>query len=428
MDNEIYNNCKKILNEGEKFGECEIFVNYSKEKSINIENNNVSVVEDLINFEIGFRIFIDKKEGFVLANKFDDEIVKKAIKIAKISKQKYFDGLPERNRTKYTDVDKKILDSEFDNLKDVLKIFDNKNVLSEATISSGTVNSIILNSNDVECEKEISLLAVEGTCNNNEENKENLSVATAVDNKVERFYFDIKDFFENLKKITIESKNPKKLIDVPEKVIFNQETFSELISMFSENFNAYYVDKCESLLTGKINEKIGNLNLTIIDDPYLEKGLGSTNFDAEGCKTRKNILMENGILKNYAYDWTMSRKFNVIPPGEAVREGANIPSIGFNNLIVDSKEKTNDIFSESNKALYICSMIGMHTADGKTTNFSVKTERAFYIENDKKIPLKPFIITGKFIDLNIIALDKNIENRDGIYVPNMLCKNLKISI
>lgn len=426
-DEEIYHKCKELIKKGENFGDCEIFVHYNDGNLINLMSNNIHTIESSQNLNIGFRIFINKKEGFVLANDFDDNIVEKAVKISKISKEKDYYGLPESNKLKYKDIDKKIENFEFENLnlKEIFEIFGKDVNLNEGSISHGISKSIILNSNGVECEKEISYLSADGIVNVNSNSN---AISTALDEKVERKYFDIKNFFENLKNTALESKNPEKLKEVPKSIIFNQETFSSLIAMFSENFNAYAVDKNESLLKGKIGENIGNLNITIIDDPYLENGLNSTNFDDEGCLTKRNILMDNGILKNYAYDWTMAKKFNVEPIGEAIRESNLIPTIGFHNLIVDKKEKSKEIFNEINKGIYVCHVMGMHTAESKTTEFSVKVERAFYIENGKKIPLKPFIMTGKFVDMNIITMDNNVENRNGIYVPNVLCENLKISI
>ncbi|MFN3527717.1 MAG: metallopeptidase TldD-related protein [Candidatus Altarchaeaceae archaeon] len=416
---DILNECEKIIKEGEKFGECEIFVRHNSGNLMNIALNNVYATSSFKDLEICFRIFIDKKEGIVLANSFNEDIVKRAVKICKISKEKEFYGLPERNKLKYRDVDKNIENFEFENLKEIFEIFDKNVNLSEGIISSGISKSIILNSNGVECEREISYLTSSGICNTDS--------STVIDEKAERKYFDIKNFFENLKINALKSRNPKKLEEIPKSIIFNQETFSHLISLFLESFNAYSVDKGESILKGKINEKIGNLNIDIIDDPYKENGVNSTNFDDEGCITKKNILMENGILKNYAYDWTMAKKFNVEPTGEAVRYESLIPEIGFHNIIIDKKEKVKEIFDEVNKGIYICSVMGMHTADSITTEFSLKVERSFYIEKGKMIPLKPFIINGKFIDLNIIAIDKNFENRSGVYVPNVLCENLKIS-
>jgi len=231
---------------------------------------------------------------------------------------------------------------------------------------------------------------------------------------------------ENLKRKASESLNPKKIKEIPDVVVFNQQTFSELLALFAGNFDAEAVDKGESLLAGKLNEKVGNLNLTIIDDPLMKKAVNFAIFDGEGCKTKRNLLMEDGIVRNFAYNWTMAKKFNVEPTGNAIRGGAGIPAIGFHNIIIDNQNKVKEIFDEYKKAIYICSVSGMHTANAMTTEFSVKVDRGFYVENGNRIPLKNFLLSGKFIDMEILGIDRNVENRHGIYVPNVACKGVKI--
>ncbi|OQX22031.1 MAG: hypothetical protein BWK75_01810 [Candidatus Altiarchaeales archaeon A3] len=426
VDEDIDEKIKKAIKEGNKFGDCEIYVYQANSTTANLNKNTISSVESATNFNVGFRIFIDKKQGYVLSNKIDDDIVKRAVTIAKLSKEVDFYGLPEANKEKYKEVDKKILNFELDDVKDFLKIFDEKNTLNEGSIDYGIAAGKILNSNGVECEEEISFFEADGLCIAESNNIRNKDKSTAIDGREERFLFDVGNFMENLKRKAISSLNPKKIKEIPKVVIFNQQTFGELLALFVDNFDARAVDKGESLLTGKINEGIGNLNLTIIDDPLMKNGVNTITFDGEGCRTKRNLLMKDGIVKNFAYDWTMAKKFNAEPTGNAVRGGAGIPAIGFRNIVIDSKNKVKEIFDEYKKVLYICSVSGMHTANALTTEFSVKVDRGFYVENSRMIPLKNFLLSGKVIDMEILGIDGNVENRGGIYAPNAVCKGVNI--
>ena len=55
----------------------------------------------------------------------------------------------------------------------------------------------------------------------------------------------------------------------------------------------------QSVLAGKIGEKIASDKVTIIDDGTIDNLWGTSNIDDEGELTRKNILIENGVLVNY---------------------------------------------------------------------------------------------------------------------------------
>jgi len=423
MEKFSFNNEKieKVIKEGSKFGDCEIYIHQLNATTGNLHKNTITSVESTKKFSAGFRIFINKRQGYVLSSRIDEELVKKAVKIAKLSKEVDFYGLPEINKKVYKNVSEKILNFELENVKKFLQIFDDKVTLSEGAISYGVEANKIVNSNGVDCESEISFFGISGMCIADKGNK-----STAIDRKEECFLFDIENFGKNLRKKAIESLNPKKMDDIPEVIIFSPEVFAEILSLFISNFDAYAVDKGESILAGKIGERIGNLSLTIIDDPLMHNGLNSTPFDDEGCPTKKNFLMEDGIVKNFAYDWTMAKKFNVEPTGNAVRIEANLPFIGFHNIIIDDKNKIKKIFDEYDKAIYVCSVSGMHTANPVTTEFSVNVERSFYIRNGNKNPLKNFILSGKFTDIKILGIDRSVENRGGIYVPNVACVGLKI--
>ena len=54
----------------------------------------------------------------------------------------------------------------------------------------------------------------------------------------------------------------------------------------------------DSILKGKMGEKIGSDLITVVDDASMESGFGYYPYDVEGTKTAKNVLVENGVLKS----------------------------------------------------------------------------------------------------------------------------------
>ena len=53
-----------------------------------------------------------------------------------------------------------------------------------------------------------------------------------------------------------------------------------------------------SEMCGKLGQKIANEKVTAIDDGTITGAWGSVNIDDEGTPTQRNVLIENGILKN----------------------------------------------------------------------------------------------------------------------------------
>lgn len=81
--------------------------------------------------------------------------------------------------------------------------------------------------------------------------------------------------------------------------------------------SAFAVDAGISFLTGKLGERVASEVLTIYDDGRLPNGLASTKFDDEGIPTRKTVIVERGILKNYLHNTKTAKKFGVESTGNA---------------------------------------------------------------------------------------------------------------
>ncbi|MDW7760613.1 MAG: TldD/PmbA family protein [Acidobacteriota bacterium] len=86
------------------------------------------------------------------------------------------------------------------------------------------------------------------------------------------------------------------------------------------------IDQKQSFLLDKLGKTVGSRHFTLIDDPFIQGGLGSRTFDGDGLTAKKMVLVENGVLRNYYIDWYYSRKLGwepttgspsnlIIPPG-----------------------------------------------------------------------------------------------------------------
>ena len=66
-----------------------------------------------------------------------------------------------------------------------------------------------------------------------------------------------------------------------------------------------------SEMCGKLGQKIANEKITAIDDGTIPNAWGSVNIDDEGNPTRRNVLIERGVLKNYMIDRLGSRRMGM---------------------------------------------------------------------------------------------------------------------
>src|SRR5207237_967863 len=65
--------------------------------------------------------------------------------------------------------------------------------------------------------------------------------------------------------------------------------------------------KGTSAFSGRLGQKVASDLVTVVDDGTIANRRGSLNVDDEGNVTRRNVLIENGILRGYMQDRLNSR-------------------------------------------------------------------------------------------------------------------------
>jgi len=78
--------------------------------------------------------------------------------------------------------------------------------------------------------------------------------------------------------------------------------------------------KGTSAFSGRIGERVAAPGVTVIDDGAIAGRRGSLTIDDEGTPTRRNVLIEDGILKGYLQDRLNARLMGMEPTGSGRRE------------------------------------------------------------------------------------------------------------
>jgi PmbA protein len=86
-----------------------------------------------------------------------------------------------------------------------------------------------------------------------------------------------------------------------------------LLSVFQGAMTARAIQQKASFLDGMVDQPIASTRFTMIDDPFIEKGLNSRLFDGEGIAAKKRIMIDKGVLKSYYVDNYYGRKAGMEP-------------------------------------------------------------------------------------------------------------------
>ena len=139
-----------------------------------------------------------------------------------------------------------------------------------------------------------------------------------------------------------------------------------------------------SQFCGKLGQKIANEKVTAIDDGTIPNAWGSVNIDDEGTPSRRNVLIENGILKGYLVDRLNGKRMGMEPTGSARRQGyAFEPTSRMSNtFIAAGNDRNEDIISSIESGLYAKSM-GGGSVNPATGAFNFAVTEGYMIRNGK---------------------------------------------
>lgn len=139
-----------------------------------------------------------------------------------------------------------------------------------------------------------------------------------------------------------------------------------------------------SPFAGKLGQKIASDLVTAIDDGTHAHGWGSECFDDEGVASTKNVLIENGVLKNYMVDTFDGRRLGMKPTGACRRESYKyLPTTRMTNTYIAAGKSTpEEIIKATEFGLYCVSFNG-GSVDPTTDKFNFTSSETYIIKNGK---------------------------------------------
>ena len=134
-------------------------------------------------------------------------------------------------------------------------------------------------------------------------------------------------------------------------VVFEPRMTGELLRFLYNCISGTAIYRRQSFLVDKLDQKIGNNLVTVIDNGLLPGAPGTKPFDDEGVPIRKTIVIEKGILKNYLFDTYSARRLKMKSTGNA--SGPN------NFHLTAGKHTPEEITKSVDKGLLLTNMMGM---------------------------------------------------------------------
>jgi TldD protein len=188
------------------------------------------------------------------------------------------------------------------------------------------------------------------------------------------------------------------------------------------------VGKGASVYRGKVGELVASPLVTLIDDGTMSGEWGAIGIDDEGHRSQKNVLIKDGVLTDYMWDYLRSRKENRAQSGNGRRQSyMHLPMVRMTNtFVINGDTNPDDIVRDTKHGVYVAKLGGgsVNTASG---DFVFGMTEAYLIENGEITePLREGNLIGNgpqvLRDIDLLGNDFAMGNpgtcgKDGQGVP-----------
>lgn len=430
---------KKCINKGADA--AEIFLGNNRSLSIRVRNGEVETITESSSRGVGFRVFQQNRMAFSHCNDLSesslDNAVSRAVSFARSTTADENNVLPsEKGISEVSGLfDPQIVQISMDRKISLAKEAEKSAMRDERITKSGgssysenEAETFLANSNGLSksyrstrCGFGVYVVAEK------DEQK-----STGGESCSRRFFADLKpagDVAEKAAESAYEMLDPRMVKTQRAAVVFHPDAARALLGGILGAVNGERVLQGASFLGDKKDQAIGSELIHLIDDGVREKGLASQPFDGEGVPTRREVIVESGILRAFMYNTIVARRAGTQSTGNASRGGfTSLPGIGPHNFYMDAGEHTpEEIIAGTSRGLWVRGVTG-YGINPVNGNFSGGVS-GFWIENGKAaFPVKGLTIAGSafqmLMDIDMVGNDLDLNR--SFTAPTFRIKEMQI--
>lgn len=392
--------------------------------------------------DLGLRVFVGTRQAIVSSTDRDaealDALVERAVAMARVVPEDAYAGLADSDllATKRPDLD--IVDRDDDPSPETL--MEQARIAEEAALAvPGITNSE--GADAAWSRTHMALAASNGFSGAYSVSRRSLSAAVlaGAGTAMERDYdYDTKVYAADLSspedigrkaaERTVRRLNPRKAKSCRVPVVFEERAARSLLSHLISAISGPSVARGTSFLKDMMGKRVFPESVTIVDDPFIRRGLRSRPFDGEGVAVERRTLVDKGVLTSWLLDLRSARQLGLTTTGHASRGASGPPSPAPANMYLAAGERSRDaIIGEIEEGFYVTELMGFGV-NGVTGDYS-RGATGFWIEKGKIVyPVSEMTIAGNLKDMyrNLEAAD-DLELRFGLDTPTLRVDGMTVA-
>jgi PmbA protein len=227
---------------------------------------------------------------------------------------------------------------------------------------------------------------------------------------------------------TLRKLGPKKIATTEAPVVFDPEVARSLVGSLAGCIVGGALWRKASYLLEREGTEVASSLITIVDDPLIARAPGSRPFDGEGLRSRKNVVVEAGVLKGFLLDSYSARKLGRESTASASRSGGSIDASTSNFLLKAGTTSAADIVKSTARGLYVTELMGFGF-NAMTGDFS-RGAVGFWIENGElTFPVSEITISSTLDAMlkSVDAVGDDLELKTSTASPTLRVASMTIS-
>ncbi len=167
---------------------------------------------------------------------------------------------------------------------------------------------------------------------------------------------------------------------------------------------ADHIVKDASVYTGKVGQLVASPLVTLVDDGTVGSEWGTYAVDDEGRPAQRNVLIEDGVLTDYMWDYLRARREGRVSSGNGRRQTyQHLPMVRMTNtFLLPGQEDPDELVAQTPKGVYVAKL-GGGQVNTTTGDFVFGTTEAYLIEDGR--------ITEPLRDANLIGNGPEVLRR-----------------
>lgn len=212
-------------------------------------------------------------------------------------------------------------------------------------------------------------------------------------------------------------------------IVFDPEVSRSIVGTIFSVANGASFWRKSSYLVGKEGQSVASPLVTIVDDPLIPRAPGSRPFDGDGLATRKNMVVDKGVLAPVLCDVYSARKLGRASTGSAGRGIGGNPGPTTSNLVMQPGSVTRaELLRNTPRGLYVTSLMGFGF-NPVTGDFS-RGAQGFWIENGELgFPVSEVTIAANFDEIlkRIDLVADDLEMRSSTAAPTFRVSHMTLA-